>query len=205
MLCSRFRLALPWALAFKGSSEVVALLGSLTSASPTDCSYLWMNPPIVTQTLFEELARYITRREEGGTMAIRLMNWLGAQGLGNGDRLCEERYWVGDGHNLRRSDGDANLLVSYLDARGTKAPWIAVKPTEPACLGHTSYIGHSRVEPNVRNSVCERGSRPERSLMTSKKVLIEECCRHLGCHMGIGIRNSCREAVLKLDVRQATH
>ena len=54
-----------------------------------------------------------------------------AQGLGNGDRLCEERYWVGDGHNLRRSDGDAN--------------WIAVKPTEPACLGHTSYIGHSRV------------------------------------------------------------
>ena len=128
-----------------------------------------------------------------------------AQGLGNGDRLCEERYWVGDGHNLRRSDGDANLLVSYLDARGTKATWIAVKPTEPACLGHTSYIGHSRVEPNVRNSVCERGSRPERSLMTSKKVLIEECCRHLGCHMGIGIRNSCREAVLKLDVRQATH
>ena len=140
-----------------------------------------------------------------GMVAIRLMNWLGAQGLGNGDRLCEERYWVGDGHNLRRSDGDANLLVSYLDARGTKAPWIAVKPTEPACLGHTSYIGHSRVEPNVRNSVCERGSRPERSLMTSKKVLIEECCRHLGCHMGIGIRNSCREAVLKLDVRQATH
>ena len=43
-------------------------------------------------------------------MAIRLMNWLGAQGLGNGDRLCEERYWVGDGHNLRRSDRDANLL-----------------------------------------------------------------------------------------------
>ena len=27
-----------------------------------------MNPPIVTLTLFEELARYITRREEGGTM-----------------------------------------------------------------------------------------------------------------------------------------
>ena len=22
--------------------------------------------------------------------------------------------------------------------------------------------------------------------MTSKKVLIEECCRHLGCNMGIG-------------------
>ena len=38
---------------------------------------------------------------------------------------------MGDGHNLRRSDGDAN--------------WIAVNPTEPACLGHTSYIGHSKV------------------------------------------------------------
>ena len=22
--------------------------------------------------------------------------------------------------------------------------------------------------------------------MTSEKALIEECCRHLGCHMGIG-------------------
>ena len=39
-----------WALTFKGRSEVVALLGSLTSTSPTDCSYLWMNPPIVTPT-----------------------------------------------------------------------------------------------------------------------------------------------------------